>query len=623
MNRQYPELLLLMATAFHTPLLPLWARWLLGLSIAGLLLLVGGYLVLRRQVRQHTHALTAEINERRRVEAALRESEARYRLLAETAQDIILLHGRDDEILYLNPAGLRFVGFTTEEIIGRSLFDFVCPEYVEVVRERDAMRASEIRDIFRYELEFFDKDRKRVPIEVNSAPVIQDGVMTSVLVIARDITERRRAEELLRRHNRDLIVLNTVISAAVSSADPVEILRILCTALAQAFDLPQAAATLLRPERDVAVVVAEYLTPGRPSALGAHIPMRQEAAEQMLATKQPLYIADAQTDPRVAPSHDEAQRRGTVSLLLVPIIVRGQLLSTLGLDALEPRAYTEADLELIQSAASAAGQAIEAVNLKRELWKYTERLESLVAQRTEALNQALKQAQAADEAKSEFISNVSHELRTPLTSIRVFLELLQAQCPEQHRHYLESLSRETSRLQILIENILTISRLDLRKVKVQRQPLNLNALLETLVTDRQRLFAERKLHLIVETTADLPEVSADANLIEQVATNLLTNAMNYTPPGGTVVLSTATREQTGHRWVVFSVTDTGPGLTAEEQTHLFERFYRGNAAQSNSAAGTGLGLSICKEIIDLHGGQITLVSAAGQGATFTVWLPTL
>jgi len=112
-----------------------------------------------------------------------------------------------------------------------------------------------------------------------------------------------------------------------------------------------------------------------------------------------------------------------------------------------------------------------------------------------------------------------------------------------------------------------------------------------------------------------------ANHDLQVATNLLTNAMNYTPIGGEVSLHTAIVEAEERPWVTFSVQDTGPGIAEEELPHLFNRFFRGQAGQTSKAAGTGLGLAICKEIVTLHDGRITLDSVVGQGCTFTVWLP--
>lgn len=262
-------------------------------------------------------------------------------------------------------------------------------------------------------------------------------------------------------------------------------------------------------------------------------------------------------------------------------------------------------------------RVLERAHLIAERDRYQRELEHLTVE----LREALEKAQAADRAKSQFLSNVSHELRTPLTSIRLYLGLLAGCPPERRQTYLESLARETGRLQTLIEGLLDISRLDLGKTTAKMELTDLNPLLLTLFNDREKLFAERGLRLQLQTAADLPPTQADPRLIEQVATNLLTNAMNYTPSGGEVFLRTAVVEAEARPWVTFSVRDTGPGVAAEEIPHLFERFFRGKVGQGSLAAGTGLGLAICKEIMELHAGRITLDSVVGQGCTFTVWLP--
>jgi signal transduction histidine kinase len=174
---------------------------------------------------------------------------------------------------------------------------------------------------------------------------------------------------------------------------------------------------------------------------------------------------------------------------------------------------------------------------------------------------------------------------------------------------------------VLIEELLDISRLDLEKTVPQWQPVDLNALLATLIEDRTRLFIERGLHLHLDTAAELPTIAADPALLEQVATNLLTNALNYTPPGGEVWLRTTAVTHEAQPWVVFKVRDTGPGIAPEEQQQLFQRFYRGEAARVSKAPGTGLGLAISQGIVNLHHGRITLESTVGQGSTFSVWLP--
>lgn len=234
-----------------------------------------------------------------------------------------------------------------------------------------------------------------------------------------------------------------------------------------------------------------------------------------------------------------------------------------------------------------------------------------------------------DRLKSEFVSNVSHELRTPLSNIKLYLSLLERGKSDAARQaqYVDVLKREEIRLEHLIEDLLTLSRIDLGRVSIQRAPLDVDMLARQLVADRQTLAAARGLALRYETQPDpLPPVLADAAMISQVLTNLTSNAVNYTPPGGIIIVRTGTyriseESSPAKMWVSISVRDTGPGISTKDREHLFERFYRGQAARQTSAPGTGLGLAICKEIVSRHEGKITVESEPGKGSTFTVWLP--
>jgi PAS domain S-box-containing protein len=237
------------------------------------------------------------------------------------------------------------------------------------------------------------------------------------------------------------------------------------------------------------------------------------------------------------------------------------------------------------------------------------------------LETAREQAQAADRAKSEFLSNVSHELRTPLASVKLYLNLLQNGKPERYSTYLSSIDREVERLRVLIEGVLTLSRLDLGQLTPNIRAVDLNAILQTLYQDRHMLFENQGLTLMLQTKPDLPLLNVDPQLMEQVITNLLTNAMNYTPQGGIVNLSSTLTEDDHTAWATIAVQDTGLGISPKEQQHIFERFHRGAASQVTQIPGTGLGLAICQEIVNLHQGHITVESQEGVGSTFTIWLP--
>ena len=250
-------------------------------------------------------------------------------------------------------------------------------------------------------------------------------------------------------------------------------------------------------------------------------------------------------------------------------------------------------------------------------------LEQRVADRTCELAVANERLTEVDRLKDEFIARISHELYTPLVNIKLYLGLLDHGKPEKHAEYMETLRREAARLQQLIEDLLRISQLELDAARLQLEPIDVNQLLAQLVIDRSSLARERDLRIENQPAPDLPLALADATLLLQALSNLITNAVNYTPSGGTIMLNTALQPGDAQAWVTCTIRDSGPGISAKDLPHIFERFYRGEAAKDYTIPGTGLGLSICREIMEKMGGRITVASVPateGSGAAFTVWL---
>ncbi len=250
------------------------------------------------------------------------------------------------------------------------------------------------------------------------------------------------------------------------------------------------------------------------------------------------------------------------------------------------------------------------------------RAEQMLEERSEQLQAANEELRILSQVKDEFVANVSHELRTPLTNIKLYHDLL-TRYPHRQEQYLAVLQRETDRLETLIEDLLLLSRLDREVVELKFENVDLNMLVENMVHDRQALAESRGLKLTVRLSATAVLVQADATLVSQALSVLLTNATNYTPAGGAIEVYTEVECSNDHNWAGFCVQDTGPGIIPAEQEKLFSRFFRGEAAHSSHTAGTGLGLAIAKEIIDRHHGRITIESTGipGQGAAFHVWLP--
>jgi PAS domain S-box-containing protein len=226
-----------------------------------------------------------------------------------------------------------------------------------------------------------------------------------------------------------------------------------------------------------------------------------------------------------------------------------------------------------------------------------------------------------DRLKNQFVSQIGHELRTPLTNVKLHIELLEHGKPDKREEYIRVLHTETRRLQKIIEGFLDISQFDAGAVSIRSIPLDLNQLAEDVIASCRAQAVERGLALHFQPDPNLSRTLADPTLIHQVMSNLMDNAFNYTPRGGSISLLTAGYGHEEQDWITFTVRDTGPGISADELPHLFERFYRGAAARNFITPGAGLGLATCKEIVDRLGGRITVESSGG--AAFTVWLRSL
>jgi two-component system phosphate regulon sensor histidine kinase PhoR len=224
-----------------------------------------------------------------------------------------------------------------------------------------------------------------------------------------------------------------------------------------------------------------------------------------------------------------------------------------------------------------------------------------------------------ERTREEFVANVSHELRTPLSLIKGYVETLldgARNNPEVAERFLKIIERNAQRLDLLIQDLLTISALESGRVKLNLQPVALRPLVEKIFNDLKPPADNKHITLVNK----LPELAAtaDANRIDQVLANLVDNAIKYGRAQGTVVLG---GKETGDNKVEIFVQDDGPGIPPEALDRVFERFYRVDKARSREQGGTGLGLSIVKHIVQNHGGTVWVKSELGKGATFFFTLP--
>jgi len=222
--------------------------------------------------------------------------------------------------------------------------------------------------------------------------------------------------------------------------------------------------------------------------------------------------------------------------------------------------------------------------------------------------------------RRDFVANVSHEFRTPLTAIQGFAETLIGGAiddPQNRGRFLGIILEHSRRLARLTEDLLKLSQMDAERLELEIRPVSVAQLIESCYETSQRRALEKDLGLSLNVPSQLPDVAADSRRIQEVLQNLLDNAIQYTLPGGKIVLSAELHNDE----VVFTVSDTGIGIPRADQPRIFERFYRVDVARSREAGGTGLGLSIAKHLVEAHGGHIWVDSEVGTGSQFHFSIP--
>jgi PAS domain S-box-containing protein len=233
-------------------------------------------------------------------------------------------------------------------------------------------------------------------------------------------------------------------------------------------------------------------------------------------------------------------------------------------------------------------------------------------------HEAVERLAALDRSKNDFISSVSHELRTPITSVIGYTDLMRAyDLPEEQLRLLEPVVRNARRLEQLIEDLLTLSRMDGGTFAYRPALMDLRDPVRSAVESVLVAFGQRRVEVIADLGDSPITMMGDGSQIERAVTNLVSNAIKFTPDGGRVGIEVGVDGQTA----VITVEDTGIGIPKAEQGKVFDRFFRSSSSAFLAIDGTGLGLHIVNQVVTAHGGRVSFESEEGSGSTFTVRLP--
>jgi GAF domain-containing protein len=329
-----------------------------------------------------------------------------------------------------------------------------------------------------------------------------------------------------------------------------------------------------------------------------------DALRRAIQDRQPLEIADIRDEPP-SPVREMAMRAGFRARLVVPLVGTNRVVGALVIRRKQPGNFAKGTIDLLQTFAAQSVLAIQNARLFREI------------------EDKSRQLQLASENKSQFVSSMSHELRTPLNAIIGLTEMMVKNAArfgtEKAQEPLQRVNRAGTHLLGLINQVLDLSKIEAGKLELSPQTVQLAPLINEVIGTATQLAEQNKNRLVVDAQENLGTLTVDPMRLRQILLNLLSNACKFSKAGE--VKLAACKVSNGSNFIEFSVSDTGIGMTAEQQAKLFEEFSQADATTAQHFGGTGLGLAITRKLARMMGGDVTVASEAGKGSVFTVRLP--
>jgi PAS domain S-box-containing protein len=547
--------------------------------------------------------LKHEIEERQWAEGSLRHSEEKSRIVLESNPDPIVVYDITGKVDYFNPAFTGVFGWTLEECLGKKM-DLFVPEasWPKTKMMIDKVLAGE--SFSGIETSRYTKEGKGIPVSVSGAIYRdQDGKPFGSVINLRDITEQKEAEEALRRQNEYLAALHETTIGLISRLDLDDLLQGLISRAAQLFGTPNGFIDLLNDEKQELERKAGQGIFNRPSKRTQGL---GEGVSGKVCEKGVCLVVDEYDDwPGRSPSFEYNVVR---SLMGAPLKSGKKVMGVFGIayGVESNRTFGDDDVQRLTRFAQLASIALD-----------NARLYSLVQESRDF-------AEAANQAKSTFLANMSHELRTPLNAILGYSEMLAEDAEDlgQDKFIPDLRKIKTAGLHLLelINEVLDLSKVEAGKMELYLETFNVSNMIQQVVNTILPLANKKANSLEVNYSDNIGEMKADLTKIRQALFNLLGNACKFTEHG-TISLD-ATREtfENAH-WLVFTISDTGIGMRADQIDKLFQPFSQADASTGRNYGGTGLGLSISRKFCQMMGGDISVESEYQKGTVFTVKLP--
>ena len=541
------------------------------------------------------------------IERFLAEREIqKFKLGIDRSENAVFITNTDGTIQYANPAFEKVYGYSPAEAIGntpRIIKSGVIPDEQYKNFWGTLLSGGTVSG----EIINRTKDGRLIPIAGTNSPILDEtGKTIGYLAVHQDITDRKLSEQALQRRNTYLAASSEIGRLVTSTLDLNTIFTRTVSLISDRFGFYFAAIYIL-------------------DETGFHAVLREakgEAGEKMKSQRYTISVGSQTMVGRVADTGESKLANNiaveplyqpnpllldTQSEATIPLRVGERTVGVIDIQSKDLDAFSQDDLSVLQSLADQVAIAIDnAASYSRS-------------------QELIKELQEVDQLKSQFLANMSHELRTPLNSIigfsRVILKGIDGPVTEMQHQDLTAIYNSGQHLLGLINDILDLARIEAGKMELNFEEVKLSEMVNSVLSTAKGLVKEKPIHLVAKIPADMPTVRGDTMRVRQVLINLLSNASKFTDEGTITVEALVQKGPNGKPEALINVIDTGPGISQEGQEKLFKAFSQVDGSATRKSGGSGLGLSICANLVQLHGGRISVHSAEGKGSTFWFTLP--
>ena len=527
-------------------------------------------------------------------------SEADLRALFSSMEDVVLVYDRDGRYVRIAPTNPSSLVKPPEELLGKLMHDVLPKETAD--RFLDAIRQT-LDGSETIQLEYdLNVDNETYWFLANLSKLDDNNVFW----VARDITERKKSEESIRRRNEYLAASSEIGKIVTSTLDLNTIFARTVNLIIERFSFYHASIFIVEETGFNAVLRESTGDAGAEMKKNKH---SLKVNDKSIVGKVALdglsvVINDAMVDLLHKYNPLLPETRAEAAL---PLRIGNRTIGVIDIQAKSAGAFTNDEITVLQTVADQVAVAIDN------------------ARSFELSQQAVMEMREIDRLKSQFLANMSHELRTPLNSIigfsRVIIKGIDGPVTELQQQDLTAIYNSGQHLLGLINDILDLSKIEAGKMELAFDEVNIADVTSSVLSTMSGLIKDKPIQIKRIIEPNLPTVRADAIRIRQVMLNLLSNATKFTDEGDIIVEVSLKPGSTRRNEMRISVTDTGPGISKQDQTKLFQPFSQVDDSPTRKTGGTGLGLSICQHIVNMHGGRIWIDSDVGKGSTFHFTLP--